>query len=104
LMYPRNTKFNPLNPEGAFNNQNILPGGVFAIERQYDDAYVFVPLNFAEELLEYGRRRTSLEIKVDPSFRIEQVKRSLQNLLGTGFNVQNSDEQHTSLLRAVKVE
>ena len=104
FLYPRNTKFNPLNPEGAFNSLNITPGGVFAIERQYDDAYVFVPLNFAEELLEYGRRRTALEIKVEQGFRIDQVKRSLQELLGADFKIQNSDEQHTSLLRAVKVE
>ena len=104
FLYPRNVKFNPLNPEGSFNSLNITPGGVFAIERQYDDAYVFVPLNFAEELLEYGRRRTALEIKVDQGFKIEQVKRSLQELLGEKFKVQNSDEQHTSLLRAVKVE
>ncbi len=104
FLYPRNTKFNPLNPEGAFNNLNLTPGGIFAIERQYDDAYVFVPLNFAEELLEYGRKRTALEIKVDESFRVEQVKQSLQKLLGPAFKVQNSDEQHTSLLRAVKVE
>ena len=104
FMYPRNTKFNPMNPEGAFNNLNILPGGVFAIERQYDDAYVFVPLSFAAELLEYGRRRTSLEIKVDPDFGIENVKRTLKEMLGQEFKVQNSDEQHTSLLRAVKVE
>ena len=104
FMYPRNTKFNPMNPEGAFNNLNILPGGVFAIERQYDDAYVFVPLSFAAELLEYGRRRTSLEIKVDPDFGIENVKRTLKEMLGPEFKVQNSDEQHTSLLRAVKVE
>ncbi len=104
FLYPRNTKFNPLNPEGAFNSKNIIPGGVFAIERQYDDAYVFVPLNFAEELLEYGRRRTSLEVKVEEGFRIETVKRALQQELGKKFKVQNSDEQHTSLLRAVKVE
>ena len=104
FLYPRNTKFNPLNPEGAFNSLNLTPGGIFAIERQYDDAYVFVPLNFAEELLEYGRKRTALEIKVDESFRVEQVKKSLQKLLGPKFKIQNSDEQHTSLLRAVKVE
>ncbi len=104
FLYPRNTKFNPLNPEGAFNSLNIAAGGVFAIERQYDDAYVFVPLNFAEELLEYGRRRTSLEIKVDNGVKIEAVKRSLQQTLGESFKVQDSDEQHTSLLRAVKVE
>ncbi|MBF9253045.1 ABC transporter permease [Pontibacter sp. 172403-2] len=104
FLYPRNTKFNPLNPEGAFNNLSILPGGIFAIERQYDDAYVFVPLNFAEQLLEYGSRRTSLEIKVKQGYEAEQVKSALQQLLGKQFKVQNSDEQHTSLLRAVKVE
>ncbi|SFG69279.1 ABC transporter permease [Pontibacter chinhatensis] len=104
FLYPRNVKFNPLNPEASFNSLNILPSGIFAIERQYDDAYVFVPLNFAEELLEYGRRRTALEIKVEQGFKIEQVKRELQQILGEGFKVQNSDEQHTSLLRAVKVE
>ncbi|WP_114777717.1 ABC transporter permease [Botryobacter ruber] len=104
FLYPRNTKFNPLNPEGSFNTLNIRPAGVFAIERQYDDAYVFVPLRFAEELLEYGRRRTSLEIKVERGFKISTVKRSLQEVLGQNFNVQDSDEQHTSLLRAVKVE
>ncbi|MCJ8163832.1 ABC transporter permease [Pontibacter sp. E15-1] len=104
FLYPRNTKFNPLNPEGAFNSLNIAPGGIFAIERQYDDSYVFVPLNFAAELLEYGRRRTALEIKVDPAAKIEQVKEALQQVLGQDFKIQNSDEQHTSLLRAVKVE
>ena len=104
FLYPRNTKFNPLNPEGSFNTLNIRPGGVFAIERQYDDAYVFVPLGFAEELLEYGRRRTSLEIKVERGYKVNAVKQSLQEVLGQGFKVQDSDEQHTSLLRAVKVE
>src|SRR5690606_11020112 len=64
FLYPRNTKFSPLNPEGSFNSLNITPGGVFAIERQYDDAYVFVPIQFAEELMEYGRKRTAIEIKV----------------------------------------
>ena len=104
FLYPRNTKFNPLNPEGAFNSLSILPGGIFAIERQYDDAYVFVPLSYAEQLLEYGSRRTSLEIKIKEGFETEQVKSVLQQRLGNKFKVQNSDEQHTSLLRAVKVE
>ncbi|MHA6248537.1 ABC transporter permease [Pontibacter sp. CAU 1760] len=104
FLYPRNTKFNPLNPEGAFNSLTISPGGIFAIERQYDDSYVFVPLNFAAELLEYGRRRTALEIKVESAAKIEQVKAALQERLGGEFKIQNSDEQHTSLLRAVKVE
>lgn len=104
FLYPRNVMFNPLNPEASFNSQSIMAGGVFAIERQYDDSYVFVPLNFAEELLEYGSRRTSLEVKVEEGYSVQKVQQSLKQLLGEKFNVQNSDEQHTSLLRAVKVE
>lgn len=104
FLYPRNTRFNPLNPEGAFNVLDIAPGGIFAIERQYDDSYVFVPLNFAAELLEYGRRRTAIEIKVADGARVDQVKAALQQELGDSFRIQDSDEQHTSLLRAVKVE
>lgn len=104
FMYPKATKGIPLNPENAFRDLSILPGGVFAIERQYDDSYVFVPLEFAEELLEYGPKRTSLEVKVRLPSQIRRVQRQLREALGPDFLVQNSDEQHVSLLRAVKVE
>jgi lipoprotein-releasing system permease protein len=104
FMYPKATKGIPLNPENAFRDLSIMPGGVFAIERQYDDSYVFVPLEFAQELLEYGQRRTSLEVKVRPGQNINRVQRQLREAMGPEFLVQNSDEQHVSLLRAVKVE
>jgi lipoprotein-releasing system permease protein len=103
-MYPKATKGIPLNPENAFRELSIMPGGVFAIERQYDDSYVFVPLDFAQELLGYDGRRTSLEVKVRPDHNINRVQRQLREALGPDYLVQNSDEQHVSLLRAVKVE
>jgi lipoprotein-releasing system permease protein len=104
FMYPKATRGIPLNPENAFRELSIMPGGVFAIERQYDDSYVFVPLDFAQELLDYGDRRSSLEVKVRPDYNINRVQRQLRETLGPDFLVQNSDEQHVSLLRAVKVE
>jgi lipoprotein-releasing system permease protein len=104
LLYPKARKTISLNPENAFNERGIMPGGVFAIERQYDDSYVFVPLEFARDLFNYGNKRSSLEIKVEEGTKPNKVKRQLKKLLGPEFLVQNSDEQHTSLLRAVKVE
>ncbi|WP_205501267.1 ABC transporter permease [Rufibacter psychrotolerans] len=104
FLYPKAGKKTIINPENAFRQLGIQAGGIFAIERQYDDQYVFVPLTFAEELLGYGNKRTSLEVKTQDSKEIDQVKARLQQLLGPGFKVQNSEEQHVSLLRAVKIE
>jgi len=104
ILYPKANKKVSLNPENAFSEKSILPGGVFAIERQYDDNYVFVPLEFARDLFNYGTKRSSLEIKVAEGVNPNKIKRRLQGLLGEKYLVQNSDEQHVGLLKAVKVE
>jgi lipoprotein-releasing system permease protein len=107
LLYPRNTpgkKTLSTNPEKAFNEQDLIAGGVFLIEQHIDDSYIFVPLSFAQRLLGYTTRRTALYVKVGASFEIEQVKEQLRKQLGPGFKVQDSDEQHVSLFKAIKVE
>jgi lipoprotein-releasing system permease protein len=104
LWYPKNKPAMGLDPLSVFNRENIMPGAVFAIEKQYDDNYIFVPLSFTEKLLHYGNKRTSLEIKTKEGFRIKEVQNSIKKMLGPDFKVQNSDEQHASLLKAVKIE
>ncbi|TGE26668.1 ABC transporter permease [Hymenobacter metallicola] len=106
LLYPRNTgkKTLSMNPETAFTQQTIIAGGVFLIEQHIDDSYIFVPIDFAQSLLNYGNRRTALEVKVGASRTIDEVKQDLQRVLGTDFHVYDSDEQHVSLLKAIKVE
>jgi lipoprotein-releasing system permease protein len=88
----------------AYNQKSILPGGVFAIEQQFDSQYVIVPLSFAQELFDYEDRRTALEIKTTPESSVREVQQKLQSLLGSAFKVLNSDEQHAGLLRAIKIE
>src|SRR5690606_1158993 len=58
----------------------------------------------ARDLFSYDNKRSALEVKVTDGTKPDKVKRQLKKLLGDKFLVQNSDEQHTSLLRAVKVE
>jgi len=107
LLYPRNTpgkKMLDLNPEKAFNEETIIAGGVFLIEQHIDDSYIFVPISFAQRLLGYNTKRTALYVRVGESFEIEQVKQTLRRKLGDNFKVQDSDEQHVSLFKAIKVE
>ena len=104
VWYPRNQKNFNLLSQDSFNRMNILPGGIFAIEQQYDEGYAFVPLSFAQELFEYGNRRTAFEIQVKEGANINQVQNRIKDLLGDKLLVQNQDEQHASLLRAIKIE
>jgi lipoprotein-releasing system permease protein len=107
LLYPRNTvgrKTLSMNPEEALNQESLIAGGVFLIEQHIDDSYIFVPISFAQRLLGYTTRRTALFVKVGASFEIDQVKAQLRKQLGPSFKVQDSDEQHVSLFKAIKVE
>lgn len=104
VFYPRNVRVGTIDPTKLYNRKNIVPGGIFAIEKQYDENYIFVPLNFAEELFDFGNRRTALEIMLEPGARLKQVQNQLINVLGSEFQVLNRDEQHSGLLKAIHIE
>ena len=107
LLYPRQEpgrKTLNINPEKAFNEETILAGGIFQIEQHLDDSYLFVPISFAQQLLGYGNRRTAFYVRVGASFKADDVKDELRERLGNGFTVLDSDEQHVSLLKAIKIE
>lgn len=93
-----------IDPNQLYSSAILDPVAFFSIERQFDDEYVIAPLEFAKNLLNYGNRRTSLEIKVEDSHSINSVQSSLKELLGPQFLVKNTDEQHAGLLRTVKLE
>lgn len=104
ISYPNNKKI--LNPtaHNLLVSKFIPVGAIFAIEKQYDDNYIFTPIDFARKLFDMQGESTDLEIKTKPGFTISRVKKNLQKTLGKDFLVLDSDEQHASLLRAIKIE
>jgi lipoprotein-releasing system permease protein len=93
-----------IDPNQLYSSAILDPAAFFSIDRQFDDEYVIAPLDFAKNLLNYGNRRTSLEIKVEEGKSINSVQARLKELLGSKFLVKNTDEQHAGLLRTVKLE
>lgn len=104
FYYPKRQRTSGLNPANLTNQKIILPAGVYAIEKQYDMNYVFVPLDFALDLFDYGNRRTSLEIKVHNDHGIDDVKERLQVVLGDEFKVLTSEEIHADFFKVLKIE
>jgi lipoprotein-releasing system permease protein len=104
LYYIKNVQATSLDPSKLYSQRNILPGGIFSIVQNLDDNYVIVPLGFAQELLNYGNKRTSLEIKVKEGFEVKSVQQNILKVLGKNFVVLNQEEQHKDLYRLLKME
>ena len=103
MFYIKKSKSNVLNPESMYSQKSIRPGSVFSIEKNYDENYIFVPLTFAQELLDYGARRTSIEVQTDGKNPLE-VQKELKERLGDKFFVLTNEEQHKDLYRLLKIE
>ncbi len=104
FYYPKNISPGRTNPSSMYNSGILMPAGVFAIEKQYDEKYIFVPLRFARQLIGKKNECTSIEINLDEGVSVDKIQESLQNDLGDKFEALNSDEQHASLLKAIKIE
>lgn len=104
VFYPKAARAGSIDPRNMYNRDIIKPVGYFSIDKQVDDQYVIVPLDFAQNLLNYGDKRTALEIKVEEGHDIDKVKKALRAHLGTGFSVKDTDEQHASLLLTIRLE
>lgn len=103
LYYIKDTRPGSLNPSSLYAQKSIRPGGVFSIEKNVDENYIFVPLDFAKELFQSGNRRTALEVQTDGS-HTSDVKQALQEKLGAGFHVLTNEEQHKDLYRLLRIE
>jgi lipoprotein-releasing system permease protein len=93
-----------IDPNQLYNRDIIKPAAFFSIEKDFDDNYIIAPISFVSKLLNYGQKRTSLEIKVAEGFKINTVKKRLREHLGEGFSVKDTDEQHASILRTIQIE
>jgi lipoprotein-releasing system permease protein len=104
IHYTKDVNPGQLDVSKLYSKKNILPGSVFAIEKNYDENYIFVPLDFARDLLEYGNKRTALEIKTKPEADPKEVQSLLKSYLGDGYKVLNNDEQHADLYKLLNLE
>lgn len=94
-----------IDPSQFYESAVLDPVAYFSIgERQFDDEYVIAPLFFVRDLLKYGDKRTSLEVKVAQGYAIADVQKRLKTHLGNDFLVKNADEQHAGLIRTVQME
>lgn len=104
VYYIKNLKSGTLDVSKLYARRDIQPGAVFKIEKNIDESYVMLPLDFVQDLMDYGNKRTSLEIKTMEGADTAEVQRQLKSLLGESFSILTNEEQHKDLYKLLKME
>jgi len=87
-----------------FNVKYAFPTGRFSIKQDYDYQYVFVSLEFIQDLLNETGAVSALEIRLAENSNIEKMKTRLHEALGVPVNIKNKDEQNAAFFKLMNVE
>lgn len=104
IYVPDKNSTSILNQDEALNNDFIHPSGVFQVEQEYDSKYVFVPLDFARDLIEAGNSVSSIEVKFSEKADEQKVRKEIINIYSAGFVVQNKYEQQEIFYKVMRSE
>ena len=103
LIAPRRMSGNAMNIN-SFNYENIIPSGVFSIQQELDEKYVFVPLRFAQTLFEYDSLRSFYEVWTLTNADAAKIKPQVKQIVGDNFRVLDRYEQQKDIYKIMKTE
>ena len=104
LYYPKEITKLSVRTDKLYTVKGALLGGSFALERQYDENYVFISQSNAQDLFSYQDRSSYLEINIDPEANREDIIEALNNELGESFKVLTREQIHAGLYQILKYE
>ncbi|MBN2662454.1 MAG: ABC transporter permease [Bacteroidales bacterium] len=104
IWAPLRTQGITLNSNNAFNADIINLSAIFAVQQEYDNKYVIIPLDFAQNLMNYENRATTIEIKLVQNANVAKSQEHIAEILGDGFVVKNRFEQKQLVYKIMKSE
>jgi lipoprotein-releasing system permease protein len=105
LIYvPRRIADTDTDPDKAFNRDFIFPSGIFQVEQSYDSKYIYIPLDFARDLIEKPGLSSAIEIKLAGGANADAVQKEIVKLYGSSFVVQNRFQQQELFYKVMQSE
>lgn len=104
LIYAVNRSGNTVTQIGQLNSLSAQESGVFSVQQEFDDQYVFTNASFAQYLFDVQAQEvTALEMAVETD-QEKEVLAAIQQVMGNGFWVRNKYQQNIDLYKIMQVE
>jgi lipoprotein-releasing system permease protein len=105
LMSLGATKISPVTGTLAPNIRKYEVTGIFETGMyEYDNAYVIMPLESAQDLAQLGEAVTGIEVKTADRWQAPTVARLINDTLGFPYRTEDWQQQNSSLFQALRLE
>jgi lipoprotein-releasing system permease protein len=106
VYVPTTGKNTVINKESdVFNIDELMVVGVYSVNEDVDNKYVFCSIDLAQRLLEYNPDQyTALEIKMAPDARESNVRSELESIFKNKVTIQNRAQLNESLYKMLNAE
>ncbi len=93
------------NPEQAFTTSQIIPVGIFAVNEELDDKYVFCDLALTQNLLQFDKNQVSaLELSIAPNADEAKIRTALEKIFSGNITLKNRAQLNDSLYKMLNTE
>lgn len=105
IYLPKRTPTELIDPLENISEDSINTAGTFVIQQEFDNKYAITNLGFIKKMLGLaGDQYGGVEISLRDPGAASELKRQLQQLLGSNYKVQTRYEQNQGLYSIMRVE
>ena len=105
IILPKKSKVSVADPLQSLSEGHVKATGVFAIQQDFDNKYAITNIDFVKQQMGFSTDEYSaVEIKLNNTNELDDIKQQLSLLLGNTFKVQTKYEQNTSLYNTMRLE
>nr|WP_246457577.1 ABC transporter permease [Winogradskyella echinorum] len=91
--------------KGAYNSAYVQNVGLFNINEELNNEYVFADINLAKSLLSYKTNQLSaLELKLKPEIDESEIRTTLESIFPNRFIVKNREQLNDALFKMLNTE
>ena len=97
-------------PMSSLRKVKLFPAGIIALEKNFDEQYVYMPIGALRQVLERTSEVSMLEIRLRPGSLTAtgdipaRLQEDIAGLFGDGFRVRNKYQQNESLYKMMTYE
>lgn len=91
--------------KGAYNSAYVQNVGLFNINEELNNEYIFADINLAKSLLSYKTNQLSaLELKLKPEIDESEIRTTLESIFPNRFIIKNREQLNDALFKMLNTE
>lgn len=105
IYLPKRNSSELIDPMQNISADSINTSGTFVIQQDFDNKYAITNLEFVKRMLGLqSTQYSAIEISLNDASSVNNIKKDLQKIFGSGYKVETRYEQNQSLYSIMRAE